>query len=344
MSWNMDVEGAKRQLSRQPSSRAHRAAGDEAFALLESPMAERVLRRALLLEHDASAPENGLAEAALEEVAAELGVRADLVRRALIEELEMGERRESRLADRLVGPEMCRSRRIAQGSPTDVDRALYAWMLRHEGLRARRRHGGVTIWEGGDRQSRLSRGILRTLPRVVTRTRTVADGRQLVEVEGDLSHLRRGRLVAAVAVVVLSLVSGLVVAAASVLVADAIEFTAGFVSVAVLGLGAISSGSAREGQGVADAVLRAVDATCHPELTELNRRMEVEDRSRTADEEGRRPESRASSKRGRGHRRRSRSHPIDRREDERGDDRRNSRSFGERVSGLLEELVEETLD
>ncbi len=280
----------------------------------------------------------------MEEVAAELGVRSDLVRRSVVEELAMGLRPESRVTDRLLGPSIARSRRIAAGSPAEVDRALYSWMLQHEGLQARRRDGGVSTWEGGDRQSRLSRGVLRTLPRVVTRTRTVGEDRQLVEIEGDLSHLRRARLVAALAVLALSIFAGLVVAAAATFTIDALEFVVGFLPVAAVGLGTVAAGSVQEVRRVGDAVLRAVDATCHPELTELNRRMEVEDRTRTADEEGRRPESRAGSKRGRGHRRRSRSRPVDRRQDERGDDRRSSRSFGERVSGLLEELVEDALD
>ncbi len=340
----MDVEATQQKLNRQPASRAHIEAGDEAFARLGSPMAERVLRRALLLEHDSAAPDHGLADTALEEVAVELGVEADQVRGVLVDELELGARYQPRIADRLLGPALTRSRRIASGSAADVDRTVYCWMLKHEGLQARRREGTVVIWEGGDDQSRLSRGVLRTLPRVVTRTRAVADDRQLIEIEGDLCHLRRRRMVAAVAVVVLALVTGLLIATASTWGIDALEFLTGFGPMVAVGFGAISTGAVQETERVGDAVLRAVDASCHPELTELNRRMEVEGRTRTSDEAGRRPESRGSSQRRPGHRRMWRYHPIDRRIDERGDDRRQSRSFGERVSGLLDELVEEALD
>jgi hypothetical protein len=307
-------------------------------------MAERVIRRALLLEHDVAAPETGLAVAALKEVADDLGLGIDEVRRVLLEELELGDRPRLRVTDRLVGPSMVRSRRVAHGSPEAVERALFGWMLQHEGLQARRRDAGQTLWEGGDRQSRLSRGVLRTLPRVISRTRTVADDRELVEIEGDLSHLRRGRMGLAMVAVGFGAFVGVMIAALTTWVGDGAEFLAAFLPVAGLGLGLIAGGSGREAARIEDAVARAVDAACHPELTELNRRIEVEESSRSADDEGRRPETWAASRRSRNHRGRSR--PVamaERRDEERGDDRRRSRSYGERVSGLLEELVEDSL-
>jgi hypothetical protein len=183
---------------------------DEALAerldQLSMEEAQRVLERAV----SASSPlgsDPGLSQRQLYEIAAELGIDAEHVDRALEAELIAHPiPRYPGLLARVTGlPTVC-ERRITDRPPPWVQRAAAAWLGGEEGLRARYRSASGAVWERDRgltarlrRAFRLTRGsgTLGVADQVSHKVEAVHGGRTLVTLQADAgSVLRSGGVVA----------------------------------------------------------------------------------------------------------------------------------------------------
>lgn len=120
-------------MTQQWASRAEREdqAGEELAARLDAlsrPLAERVLGRAIELDHEARAEAEAAAEtidfAALKEVAFEVGISEDALKRALLEELDTDIDHNARPIERATVPDTVRGGLIVHGTADDVQRRL----------------------------------------------------------------------------------------------------------------------------------------------------------------------------------------------------------------------------
>ena len=176
---------------------------------LDRGAVERVLARAAELHAAAaSAPADGLTEAEVLEVAREVGLAPDAVRRALVEErlraaLPAPGAAEQGLAARLAGPGLAAAARVVPGTPAAVLDTLGRWLEGDECMRPMRRLADRASWEPRrdlvGNVVRATRGgsvaaALRTAQAVGAAALAVEEGRVLVRLEADVSAGRRQRL------------------------------------------------------------------------------------------------------------------------------------------------------
>jgi hypothetical protein len=247
------------------ADRLQRLSGDEV---------ERVLRRAIELQSETSVTEEPgyLDEAALERVAAELGIDATHLRRALAEELVRVEDEDPGFLDRVLGPQRLAVRRVAPG-PADRARAtLDQWMTRNEGMRKRSANPTGATWERDTSivtKARMSlklggtSGALRTAAGVTDDVAAAGAERQLVTIEADTSNVRRIALAWLAGVAAAGAAAGAVGLGVEQTLTDNVALGAG---VLALGGGGVILGIRMWINRIRDALARAGDAVAHPDL------------------------------------------------------------------------------
>jgi hypothetical protein len=115
---------------------------------LDRAAAERVLRRAIELQGEAAAGAEALDEAQVVAIAAELGIEARHVERALAEERTgVGSHPRGGAASWLTGPSVADVRGVVRRDASAVEAALHERLERSEGLRLVRRAGGVAVYD-----------------------------------------------------------------------------------------------------------------------------------------------------------------------------------------------------
>lgn len=158
------------------------------------PLAERVLRRAIELHDTAAHGPDRITRTTLEEIASELGVAPEYVRRALAEELEIDRHPPRSLRERILAPDRVTGGRVVRLGPQDTRASIVTWMGGQEGLRPRARVADGVRWEKDRHWSAQLRigigrsagtGALRNIPSVVHRQTEISDEEQLVELDAD---------------------------------------------------------------------------------------------------------------------------------------------------------------
>lgn len=190
--------GADDEPSRaRPSSRTSEASGQIHLSQRE---VERVIARAVELQQDREVGRGtGLTLADLQAAVAQVGVEADLVRRALDEvRLGAGETGEHGWVDRVLGPRHVAGAAVVAGSPDEVSRAIATWMSTDEGMMLAGTRDGADRWAPDNRlltqvrhglQVTRSESALRGLRSVTTRAEPASDG-TLVAIEADTTSIR----------------------------------------------------------------------------------------------------------------------------------------------------------
>lgn len=188
------------QLSRR--EREERAGEELASRLdaLSRPLAERVLGRAIELDAEARAAAEAAAETidyeTLKDVALEVGITEDALKRALLEELDTDKDHNARPLERLTVPDAIRGGLLVPGGAEEVAERLRSH------LDAQRQSSG---------SSRARRSIWAAAPRPSISTRTVPQGsgdRQLVEIDATTAPTRKSAWRWILAIVILGALFG----------------------------------------------------------------------------------------------------------------------------------------
>lgn len=189
----------------QSLSKAEREAraGDELAARLDAlsrPLAERVLGRAIELDHEAAEAAEAAAETidyeTLKEIAFEVGISEEALRRALLEEVDTDLDHDAHPAERATVPDSIRGGLIVAGTGDEIARKLREH-LEHEGYRPAP-SGGENIWTKTAPPGRRS---------LAARTVEQSRGhRQFVELDVDTSRVRKTAWRWIIGLVILSLI------------------------------------------------------------------------------------------------------------------------------------------
>ncbi len=188
------------------------AASEELATQLEAlsrPLAERVLGRAIEIQHDTEATE--AADAAridyddLRAIALEVGISEDALRRALLEELATERDHGATTIERLTAPQHIRGGTVVDGDRTEIERRLRDYLERIEGLHLASRDSAHLAW-ADQRRGRRGDWVMESL---TTDQRT--PGKHLVELNFDTAAGRkRARRLALIAVLLGAIFGGAV--------------------------------------------------------------------------------------------------------------------------------------
>lgn len=188
-------------------SKREAQASDEIAAKLDAlsrPMAERVLGRAIELDHVATAEAEAAADKidydTLRDVALEVGISEESLKKALLEELDTEKDRAAGPIERATVPDAIRGGLIVPGQIDEVIERL-GRHLAGEGLRQQERFGPITIWR--DPAHRTSR-----LPVTAWTVTQNSPNKQLVEVDVDTGETRNRVLTWVIAILVLGTLFG----------------------------------------------------------------------------------------------------------------------------------------
>jgi len=189
-------------------------------APLDRTAVERVLARAAELQAASTDPAEALSEAQLLEIAREVGLSPDHVRRAIAEErARVTLPHETGLAARIAGPARAAASRVVMGRPAEVLAALGRALENDEAFQVCRRLPERVVFEPRrDLVGSLRRGLgmggrpaLRAASEITVSVYEVDDSRVFVQIEADVSQSRRQRLAAGTATAVASVLAGGVV-------------------------------------------------------------------------------------------------------------------------------------
>ena len=239
---------------------------------LSMPLAERVIRRAI--ELDDRLERDRISRDALNQIAAELGIGASVVQRALVEELAADTPRSSTLRQRLLAPDQVSKRTVVDGNPRQVALAVDRWMTRHEGMRPRARDRFGTTYEKDPNiftslrmGLKLGRGTgsLRDLGSVTVRQTDVAEGVQLVELEADTAIVSKVAAGVGGGLAVAGLVAG-VFSALQPGGSDVAQFVAPALPAPAVGAGTAVAIAKGWLHAIGSGVERAIDGIRSPEL------------------------------------------------------------------------------
>jgi hypothetical protein len=189
------------------SPREQRAADTLAEQLdsLSRPLADRVLGRAIELDHKAREAAEAAAETidyeTLREVALEVGITEDSLKKALLEEFNTERDHNARPIERATVPDTVRGGVIVQGSTNEVSARLGDHLERAQGLVNEGSSGLRTTW------SVPAAGRLN--PTVETWTvQQAREDRQLVEVDVETAAARKRAWRWVIAIAILALLFG----------------------------------------------------------------------------------------------------------------------------------------
>jgi hypothetical protein len=165
---------------------------------------ERIIRRAAELQASGRDLGDGLTEAELHQLGREVGIPAQYLQQALMEE-----RTRSIVAEApgfiawLTGARFVVAQRTIDGEPGRIREALHVWMTDGELLTVKRRYPDHTSWEQRrDVFSSLKRGfkiggrdyVLATAKEVIGQVSRVDDARAHLYLVADMSNTRRSHL------------------------------------------------------------------------------------------------------------------------------------------------------
>jgi hypothetical protein len=270
-------EGHGESVDRLPDSDS---IGDRLDAL-SRPLAERVLKRAIELHHDDVHGPDRIARTTLEDIASELGVAPEYVRRALAEELETHQHPPRSIRERVLAPDRVTGGRIVSLDEAAARASIVAWMGGQEGLRPRTRVGDGVRWEK-DRhwttQLRLglgrsdATGALRNVPSVTHRQTVISESEQLVELDADTRIISQVAAGVGGGLTAAGLIGGIVTAAAMSGGPDALQFLIPFAPAAVVGIGTALIIAKSWLVAVRSGIGRALDGIANPTIREARRR------------------------------------------------------------------------
>ncbi len=239
--------------------------------LLSAAEAERVLRRAIEHQSNEDVPTTTLDMAALERVAAEVGVAREHLARALAEIRAEGERPELSLVDRLLVPDRIMERAVIERPLPQVEAAIHDWMVQHEGMRLRARLPDGGRWERDTHWlTRLRMGLNFGRPKALRRARDVTHHvrpihahEQVVALQADTSRPRAIGLALLGAGAAAAAAGGAAAAVAGepMLAAGIVGGFAAFSTGVVLGVRMWAD-------RIRNALGRALDGISHPDLTD----------------------------------------------------------------------------
>jgi hypothetical protein len=176
----------------------------EQLDALSRPMADRVLGRAIELDHTARLETEAAAETidyeTLKEIALEVGISENALKRALLEEVNTERDHKARPLERATVPDTVRGGLIVSGVMEAVATRLRDYLESQEGLRDRGGSEIHRVFRPPDRSSG---------PQVDTWTVTQSSpDRQLVEVDVDTAGARKRAMRWIVGLVILGMIFG----------------------------------------------------------------------------------------------------------------------------------------
>jgi hypothetical protein len=167
-----------------------RRAGEELAEQLDAlsrPLAERVLGRAIELDHEAQkaaeAAANTIDYDMLRDVALEVGISEDSLREALLEELDTDKDHDARPVERATIPDTVRGGVIVTGLAEEVAQRLRDYLEQVEGMRERSHTGMMSEW--APRDPRRGRPVQSW---TITQSRP---NKQLVEIDVETGSARK---------------------------------------------------------------------------------------------------------------------------------------------------------
>lgn len=215
---------------------------------------EQVISRAVELQQEREVGRGtGLTLADLQDVVAQVGVDADLVRRAL-DDVRLGTAGPDQrgLVDRVLGPRRVTGAAAIAGDPHEVSRAIATWMTDDEGMVLAGTRDGADRWLPDKRlltqvrhglQVTRSESALRGLRSVTTRAEPAADG-TLVAVEADTSSIRTANTAVLSASGLVGVIAGAVTATvlpeSATIANDVAQFAAGLAGPVAAGAGIVA--------------------------------------------------------------------------------------------------------
>ncbi|HSF86622.1 MAG TPA: hypothetical protein VLG28_13325 [Acidimicrobiia bacterium] len=187
----------------QRSRDAREAAASKELAArldtLSTPLAERILGRAIEIQHEDDA--KAASEAGqidfddLKEIALEVGIPEDALERALLEELETERDHDATRVEKLTAPRHVRGGTLVEGERSEVERKLREYL---------EQTGGFELLEQRDRQLAWRERAARTQQPVMDSMSTEQHrpGRHLLELNFDTAEGRKkARRIALIAII-----------------------------------------------------------------------------------------------------------------------------------------------
>lgn len=252
------------------------------------PLAERVLKRAIELHHDDVHGPDRIARTTLDEIASELGVAPEYVRRALADELETTRHPPRSIRERMLAPVRVTGGRIVTLDAAETRASIVAWMGGQEGLRPRARVGDGVRWERDRHWTTKLRigigrsdatGALRTIPTVTHRQTEISGSEQLVELDADTRIISQVAAGIGGGLTGAGLLGGIATAAAMSGGSDLLQFLIPFAPAAAVGVGTAVIVAKSWLAAVRKGIARALDGIANPTIHEARRRRPSDRRS-----------------------------------------------------------------
>jgi hypothetical protein len=173
---------------------------------LSRPLAERVLGRAIEIQHEDDAEQRAAIDRItyqdLREIALEVGIPEDALRRALLEQLETERDPDATRVERLTTPKVIRGGTVVRGDRADIQRRIRRYLERIEGMRLEGETSDRSIWSQRHPGDRVMESIT---------TDQDDEERHLLELNFDTRSGRKKARRLAIAAVVLGMIFGGVV-------------------------------------------------------------------------------------------------------------------------------------
>lgn len=159
---------------------------------LSAPMAENVLKRAIEIHQDDQFDEDrSVSFDEVAKIAAELGIDAGTVRRALLAELDTEEVDAESLFERLFVPKRINGGIVAEGDEEAVAGQIAEWMREVEGMYPVRQSDGSATWEPVRSSGKLATALATAgMESIETRQTNLSLGDQLIEFDIDTQKLK----------------------------------------------------------------------------------------------------------------------------------------------------------
>jgi hypothetical protein len=214
------------QESRSRAAREAAASKELADRLdtLSRPLAERILGRAIELQHEAE--EAATAEAGqidyddLREIALEVGIPEDALERALLEELETERDHGATRIEKLTAPKHVRGGTVIEGDRSDVERRLREYLEQTGDLELISQHERHLEW--GERRSSSTDRVIAS-----TTTDQRRHERHLLELDFDTTAGRKKARRLAIAAIILGTIFGGVIGGVAIIGGIGVGIAAG---------------------------------------------------------------------------------------------------------------------